>query len=210
MRLVDLTQPLYDGLEGYPGDPGVSFAEVHDHAEAGYRVSQITLGSHVGSHLDVPAHVRPEGSDVGQLQLDRLVGPARVVDLGELAPREEIPLEAVRPHLGRGRRVLLRTGWDRHYGGEDYYTGYPQVSPELAAACARAGLALLGLEQPSVHHQHGLEVHRTLLDAGCIIVEGLTLRDVADEEVFLVCLPLPLAGRDGAPLRAVALEGVRP
>lgn len=59
-----------------------------------------------------------------------------------------------------------------------------------------------------MHHEDGLEVHRVLLEAGCVIVEGLRLRDLLEAEPFLVCLPLLLAGRDGGPARAVALEGL--
>lgn len=208
MRTVDLTQPLSDGLEGYPGDPGVSFELAHDHSERGYRVSQLHIGSHVGTHVDAPSHVLPDGDSVDALGLDPFVGPARLIDLGELPARAEIPAEAVAEHAAPGARLLLRTGWDSHYGEEDYYSSYPQVSLELARACAGAGVALVGLEQPSVHHEHGLEVHRVLLEAGCVIVEGLRLRELRVAELFLVCLPLLLAGRDGGPARAVALEGL--
>lgn len=102
MRTVDLSQPLSDGLEGYPGDPGVSFELAHDHSDKGYRVSELHIGSHVGTHVDAPSHVLPGGDSVDALGLDAFVGPARLVDLGELPPRAEIPAEAVSEHAAPG------------------------------------------------------------------------------------------------------------
>jgi arylformamidase len=48
-------------------------------------------------------------------------------------------------------------------------------------------------------------VHRTLLEAGVVIVEGLDLASVAPGGYELVCLPLRIAGGDGAPARAVLI-----
>ena len=48
--------------------------------------------------------------------------------------------------------------------------------------------------------------HRTLLEAGVIIVEGLNLQEVTPGNYELICLPITLAGSDGAPARAVLIE----
>jgi arylformamidase len=48
-------------------------------------------------------------------------------------------------------------------------------------------------------------VHRLLLTAGVVIVEGLDLAAVEPGEYQLVCLPLRITGGDGAPARAVLI-----
>ncbi len=202
--VVDLTHPLGHGTPGYPGDPGVELVRAHDHGEQGYRVTELRLGSHVGTHVDVPAHVFADGADVVATGLAALVGPATVVDLGDLAPRAEIGPADVGP-VTPGMRLLLRTGWSRHFGTDLYHDGFPQITLALADHLAAAGVALLGVEQPSMHHRDGLAVHHRLLGAGIVIVEGLRLTDLHDPAPHLVCLPLPVAGADGCPVRAIAL-----
>ena len=62
--LVDLSHPLADGDEAYPGDPGVAYRTVHTTGENGYHVSLIEMGSHVGTHLDAPRHIDDSGRTV--------------------------------------------------------------------------------------------------------------------------------------------------
>lgn len=202
--IVDLTHALRAGTAGYPGDPGFGIRRAHDHDEQGYRVAEFSAGSHVGTHIDVPLHVFPEGADVVGVGLDALVGPATVIDLGELPPFAEIGPEHV-GDVGAGARVLLKTGWARHFGTDAYHDAFPQITPALADHLAERGIALLGLEQPSVHHTDGLAIHHRLLGAGVLIVEGMRLTELDAAEIDLVCLPLPIHGADGSPVRAIAL-----
>jgi kynurenine formamidase len=205
-RIVDLTHELADGTPGYPGDPGLRLTRAHDHGEQGYRVTELHLGTHVGTHVDVPAHVFEDGDDVVAAGLDALVGPATVVDLGELAPFAEIGPGDVGP-LHPGMRLLLRTGWARRFGTTEYHDAFPQITLGLAGHLVDAGVALLGIEQPSLHHHDGLAVHHRLLGAGILVVEGLRLTDLHETRIQLVCLPLPVRGADGCPVRAIAITG---
>lgn len=205
MTFVDLTHPLVSGTAGYPGDPGARFELVHDHSKAGYHVTELHLGSHVGTHIDAPLHVVPDAADVSEFPLTSLVGPARMIDLGQVAPRAEIGLRDVGAFTA-GERVLLRTGWASRFGTDEYHDSYPELGEDLIAAAAEAGVALLGIEQPSIRHTHGVELHQMLLDAGIALVEGLRLTDLTKEQFLLACLPLPLSGVDGSPVRAIAFD----
>ncbi len=206
LRIVDLTHPIGHGTVAYPGDPGMTTSQVHAHQDHGYQVTEVTTGSHVGTHIDAPLHVIPNGTSVADLPLVNLIGTATVVDVGPLEPFETIDENRVRPYLAPGARLLLRSGWSRTFGTPKYHDAFPQISPELASEIADAGVLLIGLEQPSVHHTHGLDIHRILLGAGCLIVEGLVLTPLQQGEVDLCCLPLPLMGVDGSPVRAIAIE----
>ncbi|MCQ8832222.1 cyclase family protein [Streptomyces malaysiensis] len=204
-RVIDLTHPIPSGTAGYPGDPGLVTRQAHTHDEQGYLVTEITTGSHVGTHIDAPLHVFPGGADVAALDLDVLVGPADVIDVGVLPVGAAIPVEPVVPHLRRGARLLIKTDWAAHFGSDRYHDGFPTVSLELASAAAEAGVAVLGLEQPSLcDGPAGLEAHHILLGAGCLIIEGLRLTEVEAGRYEFACLPLPIEGVDGSPVRAIA------
>jgi kynurenine formamidase len=203
MEIVDLTHPLRDGLDVYPGDPGVSLKTFREVADGGYHLSLLTTGLHIGTHLDAPRHVFDEGAGVDRLDLRRLVGPARVVDVaGETIAASSVDLDL--DGLEPGARLLFRTGWSSRFGTPDYFGHYPDLDLELARELVAREVALVGLEQPSVHGTLHREVHEVLLEREVAIVEGLANLDRLPREVFLACLPLPFAGADGSPCRAVA------
>jgi arylformamidase len=63
----------------------------------------------------------------------------------------------------------------------------------------------VGLDGPSIDPPGavGFPAHRTLLDAGVIVLEGLDLSEVPPGDYELLCLPLKILGGDGAPARVV-------
>jgi arylformamidase len=197
MLIHDLTRTLEPGMPVYPGDPEVRFqtrAEIGTH---GYRVTEMRLGTHAGTHLDAPAHFLEDGQTVDHLELEKLAGPARVVD----AAHSEITVRA-------GERLLFCSGWSARWGEAGYFTRFPALPDGLVERIAAAPAALIGLETPSLHPEPGEDArrHRLLLRAGVAIVENLVNLDLLPEQVFLAALPLPLAGCDGAPCRVIALD----
>ena len=73
------------------------------------------------------------------------------------------------------------------------------------AALADAQVSLVGIDYMSIggFYTDGEETHNILLKAGVWVVENLVLSDVAAGEYEMVCLPLRIAGGDGAPCRVV-------
>lgn len=195
MRIVDLTQPIEPGMSVYPGDPEVRFQAHSDYAEHGFCVTGLELGTHAGTHLDAPAHFLPDGVTVEALSLEKVLGPARVIDLDDL----NTPFAA-------GERVLLRSGWGKRWGEADYFTGFPGMSADLAERLAAAPVALVGLETPTLHPvwEEDARLHRLLLERGIVLVENLTNLEALPERFGLAALPLPLRGLDGSPCRVVA------
>jgi len=197
MRIYDLTRSLEPGMGVYPGDPEVRFHVHTDYPEHGFRVTELRLGTHTGTHMDAPAHFLPGEAGVDGLALAALAGPARVLDAEDLAPV-----------IGAGERVLVRSGWGRRWGANDYFTGFPALPEGMVRAALAGPAALIGLETPSLHpdgdEDHRL--HRRLLGAGIVIVENLAGLEELPERVWLAALPLPLRGLDGAPCRVVAVD----
>lgn len=221
--LIDITRPLHPGMPCWPGDPPLERKEtvvrVGDHL---CRSSHLCLSAHAGTHLDAPAHLVPDPSGslfagdagfafseepepalapatVDQLQLDILMGQARVVDL---RGQEAIIAQSIRDLPDCPARLLLRTdNSERPYAME----GFVALEPEAAEALLSRACLLVGIDGPSVDPADSVDLpaHRVLLGAGVVIIEGLDLSRAAAGDYQLVCLPLLLRGADGAPVRAV-------
>ena len=211
MRVIDVTVGIEHGGLVWPGDPPVEIEPwtlVSRGDEA--NVSALRLGSHTGTHVDPPAHLLDGAPAVDRLPLDVLVGPASVLDLRGLAgPVEARHLEAEFPD-GPVARVLLRTDNSERWRGRP--AAVPETFVTLGDGAARwlvgRGVRLVGFDALSVDAMDapGLPVHRTLLGAGVVVVEGLDLSEAEPGEYLLACLPLKLVGGDGAPARCVLAE----
>jgi kynurenine formamidase len=192
----------------YPGDAEVEVTRVSEWRSGGCNLTTFAMSAHAGTHIDAPFHFVDQGTTVDGLSLDVLVGPAEVLDVGLLAPDSDITAAMLEPFAGRvtkGSRVLLRTGWSTRFGAPEFFTKHPGLTSDAAQWLVDRHVALLGLEEPSVNTRLNAEVHAIILGAGIALLENLTNLDRLPERVFLVALPINLAGCDGAPVRAVAL-----
>ena len=142
------------------------------------------------------------------LGLEVLIGRARVIAFDD--PVRSIGMAELAPHDLRGvERVLFRTrnsAWLAS-GTADFPPDYTYVAPDAAAHLVQLGVRLVGVDYLSIEQFHSghHRTHRTLLERGVVIVEGLLLADVPPGDYMLYCLPLLMPGLDGAPARAVLL-----
>ncbi|MFB6097237.1 MAG: cyclase family protein [Haloferacaceae archaeon] len=202
----DLTHPLGDETPVYPGDPPVRLRPHATHGADGYRVTDLRLGTHAGTHVDAPAHTEPDGATVDDLPPDRFAFDARLVDLRPLGDREAVGVDDLAAaEVAPDRDLLvLRTGWAAHWG-TDRYAAHPFLTPAAATWCAERGLDV-GLDAPSPDPRgsEDLPAHRALLGAGRVLVENLAVLEGLPRRFRLHAYPLPLAGADGSPVRAIA------
>ncbi|MDY6914083.1 MAG: cyclase family protein [Planctomycetota bacterium] len=207
-KIIDLTHPMYDGLEAFPGNQNVKISPLHEIDQGGYRVNTFLMDGHTGTHIDVPWHVFPDGETLEKLDLGKCIGPAFRVSLPK-GRGEHISPEELKPYeekIVRTKRLILATGWSSQFGGEEFYVDFPGVSIDAARWLVDKGVVLLGLEQPSVHPDDGLEVHHILLEAKVAIVEAIAWpQRIPSDEFELICLPLAIRGGNGAPTRTVAV-----
>jgi kynurenine formamidase len=211
MRIVDLSHPITEDMPLYPGTPRPRLAPHHRLEADGYRERQITLTTHVGTHVDAPAHLEPDGATLDELPVERFVGRAAVIDAGPLEDGR-VPVarfEDARARLAGCDIVLLRTGWSERWGTDAYLRGFPCLAPDAARWLVDQRVKAFGVDAISVDPMGDpeLAVHHVLLGAGLVLIENLTgLAALPDDRPFTVCaLPLPLTGGDGCPVRAVAI-----
>ena len=209
-RIWDVSVPLRRGGLVYPDNPPISITPVKSIAAGDTaNVSRVDLGSHTGTHVDAPLHCMDGGAGVDELPLDVLIGPARLIAFGDevLAVGEA----ELRQHdLSGVTRLLIRTrnsGWLAS-GSTEFHPDFTHVAPEAAEYLVSIGVRLVGVDYLSVEQFHSPHhrTHKTLLSNGVVIVEGLVLSEPPPGDYELYCLPLLLAGLDGAPARAVLIS----
>jgi len=205
--IVDISRPVGPATPVWPGDPPVSVEPVA-RLDAGdpAAVSRLVCGTHTGTHVDPPAHFLPGGATIDEVPLDVLVGPAVVAGPAGGERLDAAALAALDLPAGT-TRLLLKSGAGGGAPAADPAAGlFGAVTADGAAWLVERGVALVGVDTLSIEPETGdYPVHRTLLGAGVVIVEGLDLAAVAPGDYQLVCLPLRIAGGDGAPARAVLI-----
>ena len=204
-RIYDISTPVRNGGVVYPGNPRIRIEQQQAISRgAGANVSAVAFGSHTGTHVDAAKHFFDDGQTVDQIPLDRLVGPAIVLsfadDLMSIGAAD-----LAQQDLGSHTRVLLRTRNSSLLGRSDFVKDFTYLAPDGAEHLVQRGVGLVGIDYLSIEQFHSghHRTHLTLLEKDIVIVEGLDLTEVPSGEYQLICLPLRLAGLDGAPARAV-------
>ncbi|GAB5535860.1 MAG: cyclase family protein [Rubricoccaceae bacterium] len=212
MPLIDLSHPLEHGQLNFPFDPKISVLVHHTIASIGYNMTQISMATHQGTHLDAPFHFYDDGKTIDQMPLDQFYGPATLVDLapgGALEPSTRLTVEMFEAHeeaFQPGARIIYRTGWDRMFGDPRFFSDFPTLTQNAARWIASKGIAMLGMDTPTPSTDWK-EVHRILLDSKVevLIVEALTNLEKLPKYFTFIGFPLNIVGRDGSPIRAVAV-----
>jgi arylformamidase len=192
-------------MVSWPGDPPARITHALD-IEKGdpCTVSLIEMGAHTGTHMDAPAHFVRGGTGIDTMPLDAAIGSARVISIRD---RESIkPDELLRHHIRRGERVLFKThNSARCWDTDTFVENFVYLSATAARYLVERHVRLVGIDYLSVggFYADGVETHQALLNAGIWIIEGLNLKRVKPGRVQLICLPLKIAGGDGAPARVL-------
>ena len=212
MRLIDLSQPLFDQAPNCPVHPPVSFKRTADHASGGWRMEEIAMATHTGSHLDAPLHKIAGGKSISDLPLETFVGPARIADLRGIAAGSPISsglLESRLKGLAADEIVLLATGWgERREKTDEWLHRSPFVDPDGARWLVERGVRGVGIDHYSIGGGGLLneETHTILLGAGVWIVEELRFPAevyALAQPVKFWALPLNWPGCSGAFCRPV-------
>jgi arylformamidase len=210
LPVIDISAPLRPDLPAWPGEEGLVRELTADQREGDpATVSHLSLGAHTGTHVDAPVHFIESGRGLEAFPLQAYVGPAYVADLTHVtgAISDDDLTRAGVPDATE--RLLLRTrnsGWTSR--DEGFREDYAALDDPAADWCVARRLRLVGIDYLSIEPfdpgERGAPVHRKLLSASIVIVEGLELDGVDPGTYGLAALPLRIPnGADGAPARAV-------
>jgi len=208
-RLVDLSLGIFDGAPNYPALPSTQVVTTNTIANDQMNATKLVISTHGTTHLDAPSHFIDGGKTIEQLDLSKCIGPARVVDFTHKGPKAPVDVGDLEAHVDvfvPGARVLFRFGWDKVYPGPTYFTDHPYLTIGAASWLAARQIAMLGMDSPTPTPTDWIEVHKILLGAEIVIVEALAhLEQLPAGEFFFMAAPLLILGREGAPVRALAL-----
>jgi arylformamidase len=202
---IDISVPIYSGMVHWPDNPPVKIERIMDlaHGDAA-NVSKIELGAHTGTHMDAPRHFLADGVGLDEMPLDATIGTARVINIEH--PQAILPSELEAHNLQAGERVLFRTlNSKRCWKTDQFVEDFVYISASAAQYLVERQVRTVGIDYLSVggYVNDGVETHQILLEAGIWLIEGLNLSEVKPGTYELICLPLRVAGADGAPARAI-------
>jgi len=209
MNFFDITVPISTELPVYPGDPEIQLERIMSLDKGDIaNVTQLCCSTHIGTHVDPPSHFIAGAAPLDQLPLEIFIGPARVIDVGDVPAINASTLS--RYDLDGTTRILFKTRNSSFWppstdAGNTFREDFTYIEPGAARILVEHGMQLVGIDYLSVEEFNFVEpeTHLILLGAGIVIVEGLALRDVPPGDYELICLPLKIKDGDGSPARAV-------
>lgn len=208
VKIFDISLPISSDMLVWEGDESVDIKTEASVAKDGVALSRFSLGSHTGTHVDAPAHFIEGGRTLDSISLEKFTGICTVLDLTSLNHKEITVDEISSNNIKKNDRILFKTGNYTLLKEKTFPKEYVSLSLEAAEFLAKKEIFLVGTDFLGIEKKSnpGHPVHKALLQAGIVIVEGLNLENVPAGTYTIVCLPLHVAGADGAPARVILMQ----
>jgi kynurenine formamidase len=197
------------GLPGPVITPHLTRAASREHYAPGteFAIDQVIFVGNTGTYLDTPFHRYPEGHDLGDLPLEKVVDLPAVVVRTIGSERRDVDVDAVSAFDVTGKAVLLHTGGDREFGTPAYAEDAPFLTAAAAEWLIAHHAALVGIDSVNIDdlEDPSRPVHTVLLAAEVPVVEHLTgLDQVPTHGARFTATPPRFAGFGTFPVRAFA------
>lgn len=215
-RIVDLSHPIEPGMTTYPGLPGPTVTDFlsreasRSRYDAGttFQIGRLEMVANTGTYVDAPFHRFSDAVDVAGIPLERLADVEGIVVEALQEQGRAVGPEAFAGRDLRGRAVLVRTGWSRHFGSARYGEGHPFLTRPAAEALLEGGPAVVGIDSLNIDDTSdgARPAHTLLLGAGIPILEHLAHLEALPLSGFrLHAVPAPFRGLGSFPVRAYAV-----
>lgn len=204
MSWIDITAPLNASIAEWPGDTPFTYGVVVSKEESGsVNIGKLEMSTHIGTHIDAPFHFDDAGKTVDELDIDRYIGTATVV---ELTGKDEFTIEDFKDKKIEGSILLVKT--TDVLTRTEFPDEVPTLQLEAVAYLKDKGIRLFGVDVPSVDKvdSKDMSVHHELYKHDIMIIENIVLSRVKEGVYDFIGLPLNIEGADGSPVRAVLKE----
>ena len=202
-RVVDLSYTVVP-----PGTPSRPFVVQRGRlADNAYKFDIVRTHTHVGTHVETPAHFYLGGKDAVQFPLEAFFGRAVLLDVPDAAQAQRMDgayLEARIGELLEPRDIVLCRNSDSKGGPAPCFT------PEAAVWLRDREIKMLGIDE---HFRLGSTItasrafHDILMSRDVCLIEFLdNLAELRRREFFFMALPFKCSLIDSAPARAIAIE----
>jgi kynurenine formamidase len=224
-RLIDLSQPIYEGMPVYPGHLKTVTFQHATHEETAPRFTSdfsfqtlgFMLNDNGPTHVDSFSHLDPDPDalTIDQMDLGIFYGPAICLDVSHFAPRTDITdedldqaLESSGLTLNRGDHCFFYTAtYDRYRDRPEYLTTFPGLGASACQWILDKGVGTFGVDSPTPDNPASTiyPVHLMCRHERKTHYENLVLTAVAGKRFTYVGFPLKVVGAHGGPTRAVAI-----
>ena len=201
MKYIDLTHTFKKNMPVYPGDPEPELKQITSIDNEGYNDFHVSSGMHVGTHMDAPFHMLPNGKRLSEYSPDHFFGRGHLIDArGKLIDADLLE----KRKISQGDIVLIMTGFSKKFGTPEYYKSYPEISRAFASKIVGLGVGVIGIDTPSPDRPP-FGIHKLLLEGDVLIIENLTnLESLTTYTQFdIVALPVKFDS-EAAPVRVIA------
>ena len=209
MEIFDISVSLSDDTPHYPGDIPFARDLILSLAEKGScNLSKIVMGTHSGTHLDMPFHFIDGGKTLDDYSLESFILTAEVIQINDSQAITAKELENI--SIEPGDAILFKTANSANdlLGRKSFQEKYVYLSAAAAEICIEKKVGLIGIDYLSIE-EFGSKTHpahKTVLGNGIPVLEGIILNEVEPGQYTLICLPLKLKGADGSPVRAILIK----
>lgn len=197
---IDLSVSLNEKTPVYPGDEKTKIKAIAILEKNGYQDHYLCISTHVGTHMDAPAHMIPNGKNIGEISLEKFSGHGVYIKVSnqkfDLAEIEKIP-------IAEGDIVFFHTSMSEQYYLPEYFKNYPAIPESVADYLIKKKIKIVGVDACSPDYAP-FAVHKMFLQEGILIIENLTnLTLLAGKKFKVYAFPLNIA-LDGSPVRVIA------
>lgn len=206
MKIFDLSHKLNNQSQVYPGNEFPEFKQIADFGTHGYRETHFSFHSHLGTHIDAPAHMIKNGLTLDLLPIDSFCGEALIIQSEIDTSIGFDMLKAFENEISKVDFVLFNTGWSKYWGQHEYFGKFPVLTAEATRFLLTFQLKGIGFDLISADSMDSKDFpnHYSILGKNMIIIENLIFpEDFAEKQGNFSCLPIPYENADGSPVRAV-------
>lgn len=210
MKVIDLSHEIHAKMPVFPGTEPPRFEPANTLESDGFVEKKITMYSHTGTHVDAPYHMLRSGMSLDNFEIEHFMGRAAVIDVSDVQIDIEVHhLLSHKEKIGKIDYLILKTGWSKYWGSENYFKGFPALTAAAAHWLADYQLRGIGVDTISIDtiESTTFPVHHILFEKNLLVIENLMNLDAISTEYFIFsCTPLKTLEADGSPTRAIAIE----
>lgn len=194
-----------------------------------YAANNISMAEHGGTHLDAPVHFAEKKWTTNEIPVDKLIGPAVVIDVRQQAAADAdyrvtvadvLSWEKAHGRIPDGAIVLAFTGWGRYWPDKKKYLGsdrpgdvenlhFPGFSKAVAEfLVTQRVIDAVGIDTASLDYGQSKDfiAHRVLNGANKPGLENIAnLERIPPRGATLIALPMKIKGGSGGPARVIAV-----
>ena len=233
-KWIDLTHDFSEDTVYWPTAEGFELETVFEgNTDKGYyyTANKYTASEHGGTHIDSPIHFAQGKQTVDEIPLERLIGPAVVINVTQntlsdpdyqIGVKDFTDWESKNGPIPDGSIVLLNTGYAKYWPDRVKYMGtdkrddeavkklhFPGLDPKAAKwSVENRNINAIGLDTPSIDYGQSqlFESHRILFKENIPAFENVANLDkLPPKGAIIIALPMKIKGGSGGPLRIIAM-----